>query len=494
MRKLLALLGLVAIVLAGVLVFNTLRLTAPEVAVQPAQRLALDERQLADRFAGSLRIRTISDSRSLEERGPHLTAFHDYLTLTFPLAHAALTREVVETYSLLYTWPGMNASLPPVVLMGHFDVVPVDEGTADRWTHPPFAGVVAEGYVWGRGAIDDKVNVLGLLEAVETLVAAGFAPERTVYLAFGHDEEVGGGGAAAIARLLESRGVNPLYVLDEGGAVSEGLVREVPAPIALVGIAEKGYLSLELAVESSGGHSSMPPKETAIGILSQAVSRLEAHPFRLRMSEVTRGMLLTIAPELPFAQRLAMANLWLFEPLVVRQFGADPRGASMLRTTTAVTMLRAGTKDNVLPVRAAAVVNFRILPGDDVASVTERARRTIDDARVSLRALADAWEPSPVSDPESPAFVELEKTIHEIFPGAMVTPYLVVGGTDARYYAHLSSNVLRFTPMRLGSADMARLHGTDERLAVGSYADAVRFYVRLLENTTGIRITVARSP
>ena len=493
MRKLLALLGLVAIVLAGVLVFNTLRLTAPDVAVQPAQRLALDERQLADRFAGSLRIRTISDSRSLEERGPHLTAFHDYLTLTFPLAHAALTREVVETYSLLYTWPGMNASLPPVVLMGHFDVVPVDEGTDDRWTHPPFAGVVAQGYVWGRGAIDDKVNVVGLLEAVETLVAAGFAPERTVYLAFGHDEEVGGGGAAAIARLLEGRGVSPLYVLDEGGAVSEGLVREVGS-VAMVGIAEKGYLSLELAVESSGGHSSMPPKETAIGTLSHAINRLESHPFGMRMSDVTRAMLLTIAPELPFAQRLAMANLWLFEPLVVRQVGADARGASMLRTTTAVTMLRAGTKDNVLPIRATAVVNFRILPGDDVASVTERARRTIDDARVSIRALADAWEPSPVSDPSGPAFVELEKTIHEIFPGAIVTPYLVVGGTDARFYARLSSSVFRFTPMRLGPGDMARFHGTDERLAVESYADAVRFYVRLLENTTGIRITVARSP
>jgi len=276
--------------------------------------------------------------------------------------------------------------------------------------------------------------------------------------------------------------------------VTEGVVRQVQTPVTLVGIAEKGYLSLELAVESSGGHSSIPPQETAIGILSQAITRLEGHPLRMRMSAVTRAMLLTIAPELPFAQRLVMANLWLFEPLVVRQFGADPRGASMLRTTTAATMLRAGTKDNVLPVRATAVVNFRILPGDDVASVTEEARRTIDDARVSIRALADAWEPSPVSDPSSPAFGELEKTIYEIFPGAMVTPYLVVGGTDARYYAHLSSNVFRFTPMRLGLADMARFHGTDERLSVESYADAVRFYVRLLENTTGIRITVARSP
>ena len=494
MRKLLALLGLVAIILAAVLVVNALRLTAPDVDVQPAQRLALDERQLAERFAGSLRIRTISDDRSLEERGLYLAAFHDYLTMTFPLTHAALTREVVDDYSLLFTWPGMNASLPPVVLMGHFDVVPVDEGSDDRWTHPPFAGVVAQGYVWGRGAIDDKVNVMGLLEAVETLVAAGFAPERTVYLAFGHDEELAGGGAAAIARLLESRGVSPLYVLDEGGAISEGLIREVAAPVALVGIAEKGYLNLELIAESSGGHSSMPPNETAIGILSQAVRRLEGHPFRMSLTEATRAMLLTLGPELPFAQRLAMANLWLFEPLVVRQFGADVRGASLLRTTTATTMLRAGTKANVLPIRATAVVNFRILPGDDVASVTEHARRTIDDARVSIRALADAWEPSPASDPSGPAFGELEKTIHEIFPGAIVTPYLVVGGTDARFYARLSPNVFRFTPVRLAAGDVARLHGTDERLAVESYADAVRFYVRLLENTTGIRITAARSP
>jgi len=494
MRKLLALLGLVAIVLTGVLVVNTLRLRAPRIETQPAQRLALDERQLAERFAGSLRIRTISDDRSLEERGPYFLAFHDYLAATFPLAHAALTREVVDEYSLLYTWPGMNASLPPVVLMGHFDVVPVDEATDERWTHPPFAGVVAEGNVWGRGALDNKVNVVGLLEAVETLVAAGFAPERTIYFAFGHDEEIGGGGAAAIARTLESRGVNPLYVLDEGGAVIGGLVRSLPEPVAYVGIAEKGTLSLELTVESSGGHSSMPPRETAIGTLSRAIGRLEGHPFPLTLTNVPRSMLLRLGPALPFEQRLVIANLWLFEPLVVRRLGADVSGAPMLRTTTAPTMLRAGTKDNVLPVRATAVVNFRILPGDDVASVTERARRTIDDARVSIRALADARDPSPIADPSSPAFAALEKTVHEIFPGVLVTPYLVVGSTDAHYYAHLSSSVFRFSPVRLESSDVGRLHGTDERVSVESYADAVRFYVRLIENTTGIRITVARAP
>jgi carboxypeptidase PM20D1 len=493
MRKVLALLGLVALVLTGVLVVRTLRFTAPESQVVPAQRLALDERQMAERFAQALRIRTISDNRALEERAPHLTAFHEYLATTFPLAHTALTREPVEEFSLLYTWPGMNPTLPPVVLMGHFDVVPVDEGTDDRWTHPPFAGVVADGFIWGRGAIDDKVNVLGILEAVESLVGSGFVPERTVYLAFGHDEEVGGAGAAAIARLLEARGVNPLYVLDEGGAVSEGLVQGVSGPIALIGIAEKGYLSLELAVESTGGHSSIPPGETAIGILSRAIVRLEGRPFPLGLTDATRHMLLTIGPTLPFVQRLAMANLWLFEPLVVRGFGADMRGAAMLRTTTAPTILRAGTKDNVLPIRATAVVNLRILPGDDVAGVTESVRQTIDDSRVTLRALADAWEPSPISDPKGPAYAEIERTIHQIFAGALVAPYLVGGGTDARYYAGLSSNVFRFTPMRIGRGDLARFHGTDERLSVESYADAVRFYVQLLENTTGIQITAAGS-
>lgn len=491
MRKVLALLGFVALVLTGVLIVRTFLFTAPASDVVPAQRLALDERQMAERFAQALQIRTVSDDRALDERAPHLIAFHDYLSTTFPLAHTALTREVVDDFSLLYSWPGMNPTLPPVVLMGHFDVVPVDEGTEDRWTHPPFAGVVADGFVWGRGAIDDKVNVLGIFEAVESLVGAGFVPERTVYLAFGHDEEVGGAGAAAIARLLEARGVNPLYVLDEGGVVSEGLVTGVPGPVALVGIAEKGYLSLELTVESTGGHSSMPPNETAIGILSRAVSRLEGRRFPLALTGATRDMLRTVGPSLPFVQRMALANLWLFEPLVVRGFAADARGAAMLRTTLAPTIVRAGTKDNVLPIRATAVVNLRIIPGDDVAGVTEAVRRRIDDSRVSIRTLADAWEPSPVSDPEGAAYAELERTIQEIFPETLVAPYLVVGGTDARYYAGLSSDVFRFTPMRLERGDLARFHGTDERLSVESYADAVRFYVQLLENTTGIRITTA---
>jgi len=333
--------------------------------------------------------------------------------------------------------------------------------------------------------MDDKVAVTGILEAVETLLGEGFQPRRTIYIAFGHDEEVGGqGGGALIADLLESRGADLEYVLDEGLLITDGIVPSIPKPVALVGIAEKGYVSIELTVEGVGGHSSMPPQQTAVGILSSAIHRLEQNPFPARLEGPGREMFDYLAPEMPFGMKVVLANLWLFGGLVESQLAASPATNAAIRTTTAATMFEGSVKENVLPTYARAVVNFRILFGESIASVMERVRRTIDDPRVQMRTLVrEISEPSPISGTDAPSFEVLQRTIHQVFPEVLVAPGLMLAATDSRHYAGLSGNVYRFSPMWAGPEDLDRIHGTNERISVENYEQIVRFYVQLIHNS-----------
>ncbi|MBS1242182.1 MAG: peptidase [Gemmatimonadetes bacterium] len=364
-------------------------------------------------------------------------------------------------------------------------MVPVPEPNLADWTHAPFSGDIADGFVWGRGTLDDKTTVLSILEAVEGLLAAGFRPPRTVYLMFGHDEEVGGVyGARVIVDRLVAQGVKPALVLDEGGFMAAGLMPGLTRRTAIVGIAEKGYVSLRLTAEADGGHSSMPPERTAVGALSRAIARLEADPFPMSLTGPTRGMVEAMAPYLPFGRRILVANLWLTAPLVSRALAANPLGAALLHTTTSPTMLSAGIKDNVLPPEATAVVNLRILPGETVASVTERVTRVIADPRVVVTRLDSVGvDPSPVSDTGAPAYRLLSRTIAAMIPGEQppVIPYLVMGGTDAKYWGAHSDRVYRFLPVPLGDGDRERVHGVNERVALGDYATAVGFFARLLK-------------
>lgn len=487
MKKLLLGLVLALAGLMAILQLRASRLAAVPEAVTLPDSLALDPATAGRHLAQALTFRTVS----LESGGPVDTAafrqLHLFLETTYPMVHQQLSREVIGGLSLLFTWQGRDASLAPVVLMAHQDVVPVTPEALDRWTHPPFAGQVADGFVWGRGAMDDKAGMIGIFEAVEALLSQGFQPARTIYLAFGHDEEVGGVyGAGVIADTLRARGMtSPAMVLDEGGALSEGMAG-LAGPVALIGVAEKGYVTLQLKVDAEGGHSSMPPRETAIGILSTAITRLEAHPFPPRLTPAVQGMFEQMAPAMSGSARLAMANLWLFKPLVIRRLLGTPQTASMLRTTTAPTVFHAGVKDNVLPQSATASVNFRLLTGDTRVSVLEAVRRTVADDRVEVTEQL-GMDPSPVSQTSGPAFDMLAATIRQSAAGRYpVVPFLVMGGTDAKYYAAISDRVYRFMPWRLGQGDFERVHGTDERLAVAAFADGVRFYARLIRNADGL--------
>src|SRR3989440_2551979 len=363
MKRVLLALALVVVLLAAVTLQRTAGFRSRQPQVAPVAAEPLDTAALARRLAGALRFKTISFQDSNQFDAREFAGFGRYLRDSFPRLHGALKLEKVNGYGLLYKWTGSDPGLAPAVLLAHQDVVPVEPGTEGRWTEPPFEGRIAGGYVWGRGALDDKGSLVGILEAVEHLVAAGAKPRRTVYLAFGYDEEVGGRrGAAHIADLLASRNVHPELVLDEGGALTTGLVSGISASVALVGIAEKGYVTVALTAQAEGGHSSMPPDETAVGILATGITRLEHHQMPRAVRGPTAAMFDYLGPEMPFGPRLVMANRWLFEGILARRFGATPQGNAMLRTTTAPTVLQAGGKGDVLPPSARALVNLRILP------------------------------------------------------------------------------------------------------------------------------------
>ena len=483
------LIGLGLAILVSVLLIRTWRLRSDHSPAEPAISIPLDGQAMAERLAQAIQFQTVSHQDPAQFDSGEFIRLHKYLEQAFPKIHSTLTREVVNDHSLLYTWKGQDAGLKPILLMAHIDVVPATSGAEGGWTHPPFEGRISDGYVWGRGTMDDKNSVLAILEAVEVLLREGFQPRRTIYLAFGHDEEISGRqGAGEIAALLHSRGMELEYVLDEGLSVVEGVVPFISKPVAMVGIAEKGYLSLELTVKSSPGHSSVPPQETAIGALSTAICKLERNQLPWRIGIPARQMFAALAPEMGFGMRMVFANLWLFGWLIKRAFARTPSTNALIRTTTAPTMFQAGVKENILPAEAKAVVNFRLLAGDTITGVTEHVRRTIDDPRVEIRALEGlTGEASFVSDTDASGFGALVRTIRQVYPEAVITPGLVLGATDSRHYADLSNSIYRFSPIRVRPEDLERVHGTDERISIEDHERGVRFYVHLIRNSNSIQ-------
>jgi carboxypeptidase PM20D1 len=480
MRKLALSLLIVTLAVAVVMTVRTMRFVPyPDAARAGASLPPENDSLLASHLAGAIRIPTVSYQDSTPQVA-QLHELHAYLTQTFPRTYAALSHEVVGDASLLFRWAGSDTTLEPVVMMAHLDVVPVEPGTDSAWTHPPFSGDIADGFVWGRGTLDDKVGVLSTLEAVESLVTRGVHPRRTVYLAFGDDEEVTGHGAADIVELLRSRGVHPLVAIDEGSAIVEGIVPGIVRPVGLIGIAEKGHMSVALTVNAEGGHSSMPPPQTAVGVLAQAIDRLETHPLPPRLDGPTAAMFDHLGREMPLGARVAMANLWLTRPRVLRSLAASPTTDASIRTTTAPTVIRGSPKENVLPSRAQAIVNFRIISGETPESVLSHVHSVVDDPRVSITLSGQPTPPSPVSSTTSATYRTLEREIRGFEPNAIVSPSLVIGATDSRAYGSFARDVYRFLPVRLGPSDLERIHGTNERIGVHDYGRAVAFMSNLI--------------
>jgi carboxypeptidase PM20D1 len=483
MKKILNYLALALILLVGILLFNTFRLSSKQLTgVTPAPSLTVSDSVVAH-LSKAIQFRTVSNSDITQMDSAQFDKFIAFLKQTYPLAHSKLSFERVNQYALLFEWKGKNPALKPAMLMGHYDVVPVIQGTEKLWQHKPFEGEIADGFVYGRGTLDDKTTVIGLLEAVEYLLQQGYQPERNIFLAFGHDEEVGGHeGGKKIVELLQSRKIALEYVIDEGAAIkSEGL-SGIQKPIALIGIAEKGGMTLQLTATGEGGHSSMPPAKTSIGELATAIDKLQNHPFPASMDGAVGQMQDYLAPEMPFFKKMLMANRWLFGSFIIKSMAKTNAGNAMVRTTIAPTILEAGVKENVLPIDALAKVNFRILPGDSVPYVAAYVKKVIenDSIKVEYNA-ASARNPSPVSDTASWGFRLIHTTIKRCFPDVLVTPSLVVAGTDSRYYTPITPYVYRFMPFRLTDEDLKRPHGTNERISTKDLKNAVQFYVELIK-------------
>ena len=470
--------------LVAVMLIRTFTFGEDDVDVKPIPLLNIDESAAAERFAGGLRIPTVAYTNRSRMDFQAFKAFHDYLETNYPKVHRYLKREVVGDLSLLYTWKGTDPSLNPVVLMAHMDVVPVTEESVNDWTHGPFSGNVADGYIWGRGAMDDKASLFAIMEAAEWLLGEGFSPVRTIYISFGHDEEIGGTqGAAIIAEHMELMKIVPEFVLDEGGGILSGDMLSINSMVAFVAMGEKGYLSLRLTARGKGGHSSMPERESTIGILAMAIQKLQLNPLPASMTPSTKKMIMAFEPAMKFSLRFLVANLWLMEKPFVRYASGKPTLSAMMRTTTAPTIIQGGVKDNVIPPTATAVVNFRLRPGDSIDWVLEMATRIVNDERVDIEIEEGfASEASKVSVTSAPQFDLLARTIREVFPKIVVVPGLSPGGTDSKHFQELTPNIYRFIPFDRFQGRIEGVHGTNEKLSVRSLKDGVTFYVQLIRN------------
>ncbi len=480
----LALAGVGLVVVAGVVAVRTAafkpRPEAAGVALAPA--VPIDNAKAALHLGQAVRFQTVTHQDPAEDQPGEWEKLHQWLQATYPAAHRVMSRDIVDGRTLIYAWPGSDASLAPIILMAHQDVAPVSEGTEGAWRHPPFSGEVAEGAVWGRGSIDDKGSLVALFEAVDALAAQGFKPRRTLYLVSGQDEETSGAGARAAAAWLKARGVKAQFVLDEGSVV----VADTPlthAPVALIGVAEKGYATLRVTARSAGGHSSTPPKETGTVTLARAVIAIADHPFPQRLAGPAEGMLDVLARRGSLGVRMAAANRWLFGPLLVSQFGASPAGAAMLHTTIAPTMLQGSPKENVLPEAAIARINYRIDPHDTPDLVMARARAAVRGLKVDL-----AWEgtprgPSPISSTTSDGW-KLVAAAAAATSHAPVAPSLVIAGTDSRSLSGVAQDVYRFQPLVLSLNGTEMIHGTNEHMTLENLGLMMSFYARLIATGT----------
>ena len=485
MKKiLLGLLGL--IIVLGVIVFARMAGLPKNVAASVDNTLLLevDADAAAAHLSQAIRFKTVTMQNSEDTDWQVFTAFQTWLAETYPNFYGAVKSEQVAIYSQLHTWQGSDTSLAPIVFMAHQDVVPASE-TDEGWDYPPFEGIIADGFVYGRGAIDDKGSLIALLEAADRMAATGYTPKRTLIFAFGHDEEVAGSGAEAMAQLLKSRDIKPYAVVDEGGAITTGMA-DVKGPVARIGVAEKGYLTLILTANAKGGHSSTPPDYTAIGGLAKAIAAIEADPFKSGLDDVTKAMLRKTASEQGFMGRMAVANLWLFGPMVEGKMRETAVGRAMLGTTIAPTIIDAGFKENALPREAKAYVNFRLHNRDSVESVIQHVHWAINDPNITItKAGGIGAEPSPVSQIGSGPYLWLEDVVQQAFPGTIVAPNIVLGGTDSRYMALVTNDIYRFAPYVFDVTDLARIHGLNERMDVAAFGKAVQVYYLMLEKAGG---------
>ena len=435
----------------------------------------------------AIQIKTISHENEDETDWAEFEKYHQFLREAYPLVHKTLTVEDVSKASLLYKWEGTDPSLDPIAFLAHQDVVPITPGTEDDWTHPAFDGYNDGEFIWGRGALDMKNHLICLMESVETLLEEGYVPKRTVYLCFGHNEEIVAGsnnGAHELSKVLESRGVHLDSIIDEGGAMLPATVKGIlDANLTGVGVAEKGYADFKITVKAKGGHSSQPPKHTAIGILSKKVLNLEKHQFKSKMLPLVFDLFTIIGKRTTYVARLIFCNVKLLRPLILAVLDAIPPAATFVRTTTAVTMSEGSPAANVLPQKASVTVNFRMLPGESIEDVRRHIEKYMGGENVEIEFIKGK-EPSKVSPTNTRSFDTLRRLAVNLDEKNIVAPYLVMGGTDAYNYENVCDNIYRFAPFTVDTKLLLTTHSTNERIPVDQMTQGVTFFKRYIRIMT----------
>ncbi|MFY7995315.1 MAG: M20/M25/M40 family metallo-hydrolase, partial [Sediminibacterium sp.] len=464
MGKILRLFLLAAfLVLIGILVFNTPKQS------QPANGNSIEPIPAAGDSAAwhlsrALQIKTVSKGDTLPIDTAEFVAFRQFLESSYPLIHRQLQRQIFNEFSYLYRWKGKDSSLAPWVLMAHTDVVPVEAAVEKNWSVPSFSGAIKNDTIWGRGAVDDKSSVIAIMEAIENLLQLGFIPERTIYIALGHDEEVAGRrGARVISDWMREQKIRPAFVLDEGGQIDTEHFKELGRPVAIIATGEKGYTNIDLSVELPGGHSSMPAKETAIDILNKAVVAVREKQIPGSITPVVEEMIRRTTAPGPFLKRMVTHNLWLTEPLVKMEMEKSKETNALIHTTLVPTIVQGGIKDNVIPSTAKATFNSRILQGQSSDDVLTFVKKAVNDERVLIKKQTKSlMEPSSITPFRDPSFLQLERIIKNSVPNVIVSPFLMIGASDSRYFRDFSEAVLNFSAIQ----NMKGFHGIDERIGI----------------------------
>ncbi len=465
------------LVFLGIILIRTLNFKPkpqPETDLTPVD---FDKEKAVDALAQLIRCKTVSYSDHSLEDDAEFEKLIALLPTLYPRVFDVCSFYQLPDRALLLRWHGKKQG-DPAVLMAHYDVVPVNE---DKWIKPPFAAVIENGVLWGRGSLDTKVTFNGIFSAANYLIGKGFQPERDIYFAFSGGEEVNGDGAKNIVQYFVDHQITPAMVVDEGGAVVEKVFPGVKAPCGLIGIAEKGMMNAEYRCLSNGGHASAPKPHTPVGILAAACKRVEDHPFRMHLTKPVAEMFDTLGRHSSFLYRMIFANLWCFRwvlDLLAKKSGGEMN--ALLRTTVAFTQMSGSAAANVIPPEAKMVSNIRLNPEDSVESALAYLRKVVKNEDVQIKA-PESFEPSRVSQTGCEAWNKVASAVAETWPGCIVAPYLMVQCSDSRHYGRISDKVYRFSAMNLTAEERATIHGNNERIRLETAASAVEFYIRLMK-------------
>ncbi len=432
-----------------------------------------------DNLKSALQFKTISYPETERFDFNEFAGFIEFLKAAYPSVHKMLELQIINDYGLLYKWCS-GSDVLPIMLLAHYDVVPVNEGS---WSVDPFSAVEKDGKIWGRGTIDDKNSVIGILETVENLINTGFSPSRDIYLAFGYDEEVlGHRGAKKIAQYLKDNNIQFECILDEGGVVTPGDMMGVDGDIAVVGVAEKSQCNYELIFKGDQGHSSAPPKHTAIGKMAAFIQDVENNPRETRLTKPVEEMLKNVSSRKTGIAKLFMSKPSTYFPFIKKILVKGKQTNALIRTTVAFTMANSGTAPNVLPDEARLVANVRVLQGD----TPEMIETWFQSFGHEFELIPLAVEyPTKISNTDTTAYAVLCESIKSVFGEVLVTPYLMIGGTDSRNYSDLSDNIYRFMPCHLTADELNLMHADDEYISIENFEKMLAFYDVFIRRMAG---------